>query len=222
MEDQMPVASSRNASTDLIRIHKVITRALAISIQYSQEDSLEPAYRDGFLRYERALVSFLDAHHLSEEQVVFPFIEKKYPLGPFDLLRKHHQQIVLMLEKIAAWTENGPSTWEIASLTKLHETLVQLEQLWHTHISLEEQYLGPEMAAKILTPEEDIDLGNQIGAHVQKHALPAELVVPFMLYNLADDDRAVMAGGLPPVMTEQLIPFAWKSTWEPMLPFLLE
>jgi hypothetical protein len=26
---------------------------------------------------------------------------------------------------------------------------------------------------------------------------------------------------LPPVMTQQLIPVAWKEAWSPMIPFLL-
>jgi hypothetical protein len=218
----MSTQTSSNAGTDLIRIHKVFTRALAVSSQHSQESGPEPALRDGFQRYERALVSLLNAHHLGEEEIAFPFWEKKNPRGPFNQLIDHHHQIMTFLDKISLWLEMGSTAWETASLAELHKVITELKILWHTHIALEEQYLGSEISAKMLTPEENIQLGNQLAAHGQQHAQPGELVLPFMLYNMPAEDRAVMAQGLPPMVMEQLIPHAWKEIWAPMQPFLLD
>lgn len=218
----MMTDTSRNAGTDLIRIHNVVTRAITISIQHCRGTGPEPALRDGFQRYERALVSLLNAHHLGEDEIAFPYFEKKHLQGPFDKLRDQHRQIVVVLDKITAWVERGNSAWETASLAKLHETMVELDELWHTHIKLEEEHIGPKMVEKILTPEENVQLGDQIAAHASRHGLPAELVVPFMLYNMPANDRVVMVQGLPPVIMDQLIPYAWKATWAPMQPFLME
>jgi hypothetical protein len=46
-------------------------------------------------------------------------------------------------------------------------------------------------------------------------------VMPFVVYNLSSADRAEFVKVLPPVVTQQLIPIAWKAAWAPMTPFLL-
>jgi hypothetical protein len=54
------------------------------------------------------------------------------------------------------------------------------------------------------------------------HSGPDYLVVPFVLYNLSPEQRAILAAEMPPIVTQQLVPIAWKAQWEPMSPFLLE
>ncbi len=75
----MSTEISRNIGTDLIRVHKVITRAITVSNWYSRASGPEAALRDGFQSYERALGIFLNSHHIGEDEVAFPFIEKKAP-----------------------------------------------------------------------------------------------------------------------------------------------
>jgi hypothetical protein len=72
----------------------------------------------------------------------------------------------------------GDSAWMTASLAKLHNTMVEMDKLWQAHIALEEEHMGSEMAKKILTPQENVQLGDQIGAHAQQHTLPAEWCYP--------------------------------------------
>jgi hypothetical protein len=43
-----------------------------------------------------------------------------------------------------------------------------------------------------------------------------------MLFNLSPQDRAAFAQAMPPVVTEQLVPVAWRDKWAPMKPFLLD
>jgi hypothetical protein len=57
--------------------------------------------------------------------------------------------------------------------------------------------------------------------HAQQHTVPDYLIVPFLLYNLPPDKRTFFAGEMPPVVTEQLVPVAWKDKWAPMKPFLV-
>jgi len=210
-----------NVGVSLIRIHTVISRGLSISIEHSQGAGPAPAQQDGFQRYERALVSTLAAHHDGEEQIAFPFLETKLPDGPFDVLIQQHQQITSILERIKAWLEKGEDAWQPDSLASLHAALVELDTLWHVHIPIEERLFGPQAAAALLTPEENGRLDGQLAGHSAQHAQPSELVLPFVLYNLAGEDRSAMAQTLPPMVTQQLIP-SWKPAWAPMQPFLLD
>jgi iron-sulfur cluster repair protein YtfE (RIC family) len=218
----MSTETSRNAGTDLIRIHKVITRAITVSNWFSRASGPDQALRVGFQSYERALVISLHAHHLGEDEIAFPFIENRAPETSFNQLRDDHRKIEGLLKEMNNWIEKGSSAWESEALSGLNKVVTKLEKLWYAHITLEEEHIGPKALEHLITPEENIKLGEQIGNHAQQHAQPAELVVPFMLYNMPADDRAVMAQGLPPVVMEQLIPNAWKATWAPMQPFLLD
>jgi hypothetical protein len=47
------------------------------------------------------------------------------------------------------------------------------------------------------------------------------MVMPFVLFNLLDAERAMMSQGMLPVVTQQLVPVVWKDQWMPMAPFLL-
>ncbi len=218
----MSFETSRNAGTDLIRIHKVITRAITVSNWYSRASGPEQALREGFQSYERALVISLNAHHLGEDEIVFPFIENKVIETSFKQLRDDHRKIEGLLKEMSDWIEKGSAAWDASALTELNKTITKLEKLWYAHIALEEEHIGPKALEHLISYEENVLLGEQIGAHAQQHAQPAELVLPFMLYNMPADDRAVMAQGLPPVVVDQFIPIAWKATWEPMQPFLLD
>jgi hypothetical protein len=220
--ENMSDETSRNAGTDLIRIHKVITRAITVSNWFSRASGPEQAQRDGFQTYERALVISLNAHHLGEDEVAFPFIEKKAPHPAFEQLRADHRKIEGLLNEIQDWIEKGNAAWDTTALAGLNKTVTKLEKMWYAHIAVEEERIGPQAMEKLLTSEENVQLGEQIGAHAQQNSQPAELVLPFMLYNMPAGDRAVMAQGLPPMIMEQLIPVAWKATWAPMLPFLLD
>jgi len=45
--------------------------------------------------------------------------------------------------------------------------------------------------------------------------------MPFIIYNLEEEERVKLARLLPQVVLEQLIPGPWKAIWAPMSPFLL-
>jgi hypothetical protein len=53
-------------------------------------------------------------------------------------------------------------------------------------------------------------------------ASPTYLAVPFLLYDLPPEEKAIQARGMPPELTEQLVPVVWKEQWAPMKPFLLD
>ena len=220
-EFNMSEETTRNAGTDLIRVHKAISRAIGVSKQHSQAPGPEPAHRDGFQSYARALRIFLNAHHTGEDEVAFPFIEKKAPDLTFEQLRDDHLRIVEVLKEIEAWVSLGEAGWESEALEEYSHCIQRLEKLWFEHIDREEEVIGPEALERLLTADENIQLGQQIGAHAAQLATPNELVFPFFFYNLSPSDRAIMAQGLLPVIMEQLVPYAWKPVWAPMQPYLL-
>lgn len=71
-------------------------------------------------------------------------------------------------------------------------------------------------------PKENLaEMNQEFAQHSASHSGPDYLVVPFMLYNLAPDDRAAKERELPPIVTKQLIPFVWNKKWKSIQPFLL-
>jgi hypothetical protein len=72
-----------------------------------------------------------------------------------------------------------------------------------------------------LAPEEHIRLSKQFAEHGRQHMAPGSLVVPFLLYNLSVEERAIFARPMPFFLTRVLVPVVWRKRWAPMKPFLL-
>jgi hypothetical protein len=214
--------STPNVGLSLVRVHKVITRALSVSIKQSSGEGPLLEQRAGFKLYVQALVSLLNAHHLGEDEVAFPFWMKVQPTGPYEHLCHQHSLMVPALKEMGLWAAAGESAWEPGSLARLNRVLQILNGIWHSHIPVEEETMGPQKSSLILTTDQNADLDMQLSAHGQEHALPSELVMPFVLYNLEPVDRQEFANSLPPVVTQELVPHVWKDAWAPMTPFLLE
>ncbi len=218
----MPELTFPNVGSSLIRIHKVISRALAVSLEISQGAAPPPDLREGFQRYEQTFYTGLLAHHDGEDEIAFPFFMTRFPGAPFDLLSQQHRIMIPLLDQINDWCQRGQTAWEPANLVKLHLALSDLSDLWHSHIPIEESCFSPSECQRWLTSEENAWLDGQLSSHAAQHAHPSELVLPFVLYNLEGDDRAAMALTMPPSVAQQLVPFAWKDIWAPMQPYLLE
>ena len=222
----MAEANAPNVASDLLRIHSIITRGLNVvtekSQQFAQAGFPDPSTREGFLCYARSFVSVLHAHHLTEEELVFPDMQKRLPDAPYDLLRTQHREITSALDEIRTTIEEVAADPSAAPpLTKLNQALKRMADLWHPHIAIEQDHFSVEKVAALIGPEEHIRLGRQFAEHGQKHAGPDYLVVPFLLYNLPPEERAMFAKSMPPIVTQHLVPVVWKEQWAPMLPFLL-
>jgi hemerythrin-like domain-containing protein len=211
-----------NVGNDLVRIHKVITRALGVAMQNSQGANLEETQRQGFASYVRAMTILLHAHHSGEDELAFPFWKTRLPDGPFEELGRQHGEMVGFLERIERWLKSGAQAWQTSAMGGLHKELSDLSAHWGIHIALEEATVGPENSVKYLTPTENGQLAQQLAEHERAHSQPSELVMPFVVFNLEAEDRSEFVALLPQVMTQQLIPVVWKAVWEPMRPFLLE
>jgi hypothetical protein len=217
----MPDDRFPNAGNDLVRIHKVITRALDVSLQSVQNGEPIDEIKQGLKSYVHVLTILLHSHHAGEDELSFPFWRVRMPEGPFDLLTDQHQQMITYLQQIEKWLETESSAWLHDHFIQLRTILIDLQKHWLNHITLEEATIGPESSMQYLTQSENEELIKQLSEHGQVHSQPPELVMPFIVYNLSEVDRAEFIRLLPPVIIQQLIPFAWKEAWAPMKPFLL-
>jgi hypothetical protein len=211
----------------MLRVHRVITRGIKKSIEHCEEFARtgppNAAIREGFLIYLRAMAGVLDAHHLGEDEVTFPYFREKMHDAPYEKLMADHRTIVGVLERLErAASAVAESAGSSESLHSLHGVLGTLWSLWHPHIAIEETHWSPEAMAALMSEDENRELGQRIGENSQKHLHAPPVEIPFILYNLAPEDRETMAKAMPPVVTQQLVPLAWRAQWAPMKPFLLE
>jgi hemerythrin-like domain-containing protein len=222
----MAEANSPNVALDLLRIHSIITRGLNVAAEKSQafarEGFPDRSTREGFICYARSLVSVLDSHHLTENELVFPYFRAKLPDAPYDLLIAQHQEVVRLLDHIKiAVEEAAADSQPAAPLTRLNVALRSLGEIWHPHIGIEQSHFTPDRVGPLLAPEEHSRLSRLWAEHGRQHTGPDYLVVPFLLYNLPPEERAIFARAIPLIVTRLLMPVVWKKRWAPMRPFLL-
>jgi hemerythrin-like domain-containing protein len=213
-----------NVGANLIVVHAAITRGLDVTIEKSKSfavDGFSVAVPAGFLDYVRALVTVLHAHHQSEDEVAFPYFRQRLPDAPYDTLQAEHQAIVPVLAEMSAALDQITGRYPEAALDNLHEAALYLRGLWHAHIEKEELHFDVGVLEQCLEPAEHDQLSEALGAFNQKHMDPVYLAMPFVLYNLPDEQRAYLSRGLPPALTQELVPITWRDRWAPMKPFLL-
>jgi hemerythrin-like domain-containing protein len=216
-----------NIGEDYIRFHKVMTRGLAVSLQnineYLQVGALEKLNREGFLKYVKSFSQVLHGHHLVENEKIFPYFKVKLPEVPYERLMSEHEIFKDGLKEINTglghlMSEND----ELNSLALLKSGLGKIDQIWNPHIQIENTQLYGQIGSLNIDLEEMIRIIKEDGEFFQEHADPAYLVVPFVLYNLSPEDRAITSQGFPEMVTKQLVPIDWKDKWTSMQPFFLK
>jgi len=221
----MTQPQERNIAVAFRNIHNIITRGLKVSIDgihdASRHGFRDGASREGLFKYIQALTSVLNAHHLTEDELAFPYFRVLLPQALFDRLAEDHRRIVEVMDGIRraaaqCEAENGlPSV-----LADLEAALTTLGQLWHPHIRVEtDEFISK--ADALVSGEEQRRLTKQFSEHGQKLSVPPYLTVPFLLYNLPAEDRMVFTQDMPAELLEHLVPVVWRAQWEPMAPYLL-
>ena len=214
-----------NVIVGMLSIHAVITRSLEVAAErsgaFAQQGFPDASSREGFISYLRCLASVLSTHHETEDTLAFPAFRKRLD-APYDLLTEQHRLLHSLLEEAKAEVEKAAAEPNAAGpLTRLHFVLRRIEELWHRHIGIEEEHFTVDRFASLIPAEEHLQLSALFMQHMQQHAGPDYLIVPFLLHNLVPDKRSIFAGQMPPIITEQLVPVVWKEKWAPMRPFLL-
>lgn len=216
---------SASMARTLATIHKVITRGLEVTRSHSQsfaEQGFDPSLRSGFISYARTFVSLTHAHHDTEDVLIFPYAQEKMPETSFDSLIAHHREIATLLDEMNAAIDDAEANPQAAEpLSRIGRLAVQIGEVWQPHISEEEAVFSTEKVDPVVTPEEQGELMQRAAQHGMAQAGPDYLAAPFVLHNLEPDDRAYMAGEMPPIISQELVPVVWKDKWAHMAPFLL-
>jgi len=216
-----------SVAKDFKRIHSVITRGLQITLEKVQEmmhnKNPGPQTFNGFLDYTRSLVSFMHAHHSTEDDLAFPIFKKKSLDAPYDVLMNDHMKMQKILTEIDPVLQKLASYKQKRSAAKkLHNLLRTLNDIWGPHIQIEESHFTENDIDARFSEEEQKQMSEQFAEHAMKNSGPDYLVIPFILYNLGGEDRKIISQLMPPVITQELIPITWKEKWTPMKPFLLD
>jgi hemerythrin-like domain-containing protein len=216
-----------DVGTDIIRFHRIITRSLEIVIQnvnkYLETGSIKETEREGFLKYIQSFSTVMDAHHVLENEKIFPYFKNKLPDAPYERLMTQHEWVKTALSKIGEGINNLKSNVdELDSLNSIKTGLKLIDKIWHPHIRIEEEQIYGRVGSLNLGLEETKRLREEFSQFFEEHAEPASLVVPFLLYNLSEEDRAIQSQLIPEIVTKQLVEKDWKDEWAPMQPFLLK
>ena len=204
----------------LLMIHKIISRGLSTSIrkcdEYIAKNGIPPGETKGFSMYMAALKRVTYAHHLSEDEIAFPYF-KGYIDAPYNRLKDDHNNISSILDALEQCLTNI-STGDAG---KLRGVLDEFEKLWIPHIGTEEENFTASKLSPVVGMKEQLNIEEKLARHGKENAGPGPLTLPFMFYNLEGKDREYFMMHFPWIVKKVLVPIVWKRQWNPMRPFLL-
>ena len=210
-------------------IHAVITRGLEVArneaAPFQGSAGSDPAAKKGFSDYVGVLAKVANAHHLTEEELAFPYFRDLIPDMPIDELKVDHKRMEPLIAGFADASTRMSQTEDPAAVSAaaadVAQTALEFLEIWDRHIVTEEAYWTRERMAGLVTPEEDARLDRLFAEHDQKLAQPDSMVVPFLLYNLPPERRSVFSDEMPEMVIRELVPVVWKQQWQAMAPYLL-
>lgn len=204
----------------LLRIHKIISGGLNISIrkcdEYLGKQGIPSGEATGFSMYLSTLKWVTHSHHLSEDDIAFPYF-KDYIDAPYNRLKDDHNDMARILDALDQHILEVPS----GRIGKLREVLDEFDKLWVPHIKIEEENFTAEKLQTVMGMKEQTTLAEKLGEHSTKNAGPGPLALPFLFYNLEGKDREDFMKPIPWIVKKVLVPVIWRSQWKPMSPFLL-
>ena len=223
----MSESSKPDPPIALVLVHKAITRGLTTGIQnaerFSREGYPDRATGMSFALYLRTLAGILHLHHSAEDEIAFPFLREKVPDLPYDALIDEHERMEEILEELAGFLDKlRGEAGEERLLEAVRGASAGLADIWPGHIDVEEQGISVASLEAMVGAEELAGWLARMGQHRTEGAPPDPVGIPFILYNLPAEERAIMAAQMPPVVGQELVPGPWKEHWAPMEPFLLD
>lgn len=204
----------------LLMIHKIITRGIAVSIkkcdEYIGKENIPGEEVQGFVKFVSTLKWITHAHHLTEDEMGYPYF-KNHIEAPYDRLTEDHKTITRLLSKM----DPTPLIKASDGIGELRKAIGEFDTLWHPHIKIEEEKFTPEKVNSFLSMKQQANLAVMFGKHSSKNSGPGSLALPFMFYNLEPADRKSFMMSFPWIVKKVLVPVVWKGEWRPMSSFLL-
>jgi len=214
------MAGMSTVAESLLRIHKIISRALDVSIQKSDEyvgkQGMPPEEAAGFPLYVTTLKRIAHSHHLTEDDLVFPYFRDKLK-APYTRLEEDHQAMARILDELDTCLTEIPS----GGIGRLREVLGEFDKVWGPHIRIEEDHFTADRLKAVAGMREQENLLKKINDHGSKNSGPGPLALPFLFYNLEGTDREAFMTAFPWIVNQVFVPIIWRGYWKPMSPFLL-
>ncbi len=204
----------------LLRIHKVISRGLYTSIRKCDElvvkKNIQPEEAKGLSMYVETLKWVTHSHHLSEDEIVFPYFKDSIE-APYNRLKEDHSAMSHILDMI------DQSLLEISPerVGHLRQVLDEFDKLWVPHIKIEEQNFTTKKLEPVMGKKEQLNLVEKLAEHSRRNSGKGSLTVPFLFYNLEGLDRDEFMGNFPWIVRNVLVPVVWKGQWKPMSQYFL-
>ena len=166
-----------DAAASLVQIHAMITQALDGALDrtqhFSQTGFPDTETQQALVGYLGCFGGMLHAHHLSEDEFVFPYVRDQMPDGPFDTLIAQHQEMEPLLAEVRATCEKLAGNGQAAEASQaLHGTLARLSALWHPHIQIEEAQFSREELDALWDTEQEAQFGKALGEYLAQHTDP--------------------------------------------------
>ena len=214
---------AKHLSKGLDLIHRVLSRPLDIGISHIDScissKKVDMENHEGFKDYLSSLTTVFNAHHHGEDEILIPTFEKKINNADFSILKKQHKEFHPLVVQITAKIDvDNPSLNQYQEIRNL---LKKTKDLCIKHRDEEEQIVELEMEP-IMSLADQIELNNKLSKHGQSMSEPANLVLPFLIYNLEGAERDEFTNDMPWILKKFILPIVWKSKWKKMRPFLLD
>jgi hypothetical protein len=209
-----------------LTIHKIISRGLKMSIKgikrFMKHGFPDDQTREGFLDYVETTALMLETHHLTEDDVAFPYFKDSLPDTHFTWLVEDHDLIngfLVDLDRSIESIENQENVKH--ELQALKETLIKIRKRWNMHKGLEKREFINLIDLQTTHPER-LKLVDQFFAYNDPLIEPYHLTVPFMLFNLKQKDREQWMKGFSAERLERLESEEWIAEYRGMKPYFLE
>jgi hypothetical protein len=205
---------------DLLNIHRIITRGLNVSVrkydEYLGRKGMTTAEAKGLSMYTSALRWVIHAHHLTEDEIVYPIFKDRIE-APYDQLMNDHKAVTGILDKL----KKSLPVKSAGDAELISRLLGELKMMWGPHIRIEEEAFTANNVQALISMEEQVKLKKEFSEHGRKNSGPAKLALPFMIYNLDGKERKDFSMMLPWIVRKVFVPVVWKEKWKPMKPYLL-
>jgi len=128
-----------------------------------------------FLGYCEAWVDSIEGHHQAEEEVVFPFLNRKMDFSEEQEQHKFIHSTLDALSKKLRTAKADPSTFNAAELKQVFQ---DFREPLYKHLDEEVAHIAPENM-KVFDTKELRDLNAALDKHAKSHGDPY-LLVPYM------------------------------------------
>jgi hypothetical protein len=220
---------SRSTSTlaqDLIRIHRIITRALNTDtvkgVEYLQSGFPSDDEMLGYGKYNHCLMSVLSSHLQSEDLIAFRVFRKWLPLAPYEQMTAEHHRIEALMSLIPGVIKDISSDSPMYGLRVLILILRKISKLWSAHSELEEGYFSDTAITAAINEELQLEIDDAVSKLRLESTSPPYWVVPFLLYPIEQPDRTSITVNHPSQILVDLLQHRWAYEWSPSEPIVLE